>query len=209
MDRWTNGPMNQWTHGPIDQWSNRPRDQWTNGLMEQWTMDQWTNGPMDQWTNGPMDNRPMDQWANWPTDQWTNGTLDHWNIGTLEYWNIGTFEHWNTGTLENWKIGTLEHSAFNQHLVTSIALILFERLGVTLVTSIASRENLKKLGLYDDIKERSRFETWVQRSTSPADLFWINVSLVMSLRQKLQSSSRWKLKQLANSHRYIHFHLHR
>ena len=82
---------------------------------------------MDQWTNGPMDNRPMDHWANWPTDQWTNGTLDHWNIGTLEHWNIGI----------------LEHSTFNQHLVTSIALILFKRLRVTLVTSIASRDWVK------------------------------------------------------------------
>ena len=40
----------------------------------------------------------------------------------------------------NWNIGTLEHSTFNQHLVISIALILFKRLRVTLVTSIASRD---------------------------------------------------------------------
>ena len=53
-------------------------------------------------------------------DQWTNKPMDQWNIGTFE----------------NWKIGTLEHWTFNQHLVTSIALIL--RLRVTLVTLIES-----------------------------------------------------------------------
>ena len=55
---------------------------------------------MDQWINGPM--------VQWTMDQWTNGTLEHWNIETLEHLNIGTFEH----------------LTFNQHLVTSIALIL-------------------------------------------------------------------------------------
>ena len=55
-------------------------------------------------------------------DQWTNGQIDQWNIRTLEHWNIGTL-------------------ALNQHLVTSIALILFKRLGVTLVTSIASMDS--------------------------------------------------------------------
>ena len=69
-------------------------------------------------------------------DQWTNGTLEHWNIGTLEHWNIGTLEHWKIGTLEHW----IEHLTFNQHLVTSTALILFKRLRVTLVTTFASMD---------------------------------------------------------------------
>ena len=74
-------------------------------------MDQWTNGPMNQWTNGP-----MEQWSNGPMDKRTNGTLEYWNIGTLE------------------------HSTFNQHFLTSITLILFRRLRVTLVASITSRD---------------------------------------------------------------------
>ena len=39
--------------------------------------------------------------------------------------------HWNIGSLEH-------HISINLHLVTSNALILFKRLRVTLVTSIAS-----------------------------------------------------------------------
>ena len=68
--------------------------------------------------------KPIVQWTNEPMDQWTNGTLEPWNIETLETRKIGTFEH----------------STFNQYLVTSISLILFKRLRVTLVTSIASRD---------------------------------------------------------------------
>ena len=56
----------------------------------------------------------------------------HWNTGSLEYWNIWTLDHWN--------IGTLKHLTFNLHLVTSIALILFKQLRVTLVTSIEGTE---------------------------------------------------------------------
>ena len=73
--------------------------------------------------------------------------MDQWNIRTLDNWNNGTLEHLNTGTLERWNIRTFEHSTFNQHFLTSITLILFRRLRVTLVTSIASKglsENLKK-----------------------------------------------------------------
>ena len=44
--------------------------------------------------------------------------MEHLNIETLENKNIGTFEQWNMGTL--------------------IALILFKRLRLTLVTSIES-----------------------------------------------------------------------
>ena len=73
-------------------------------------------------------------------DQWTNGSINQWTNGTLDQWNIGTLQHRNTATLENWNIGTFEHSTFNQQLVTSIALILFQRLRVTLLTSIASRD---------------------------------------------------------------------
>ena len=65
-------------------------------------------------------------------DQWTNGPID---IGTLKH-----LKKWKIGTLEHWNIGTFEHSTFNQQLVTSIALILFKRLRVTLLTSIASRD---------------------------------------------------------------------
>ena len=62
-------------------------------------------------------------------------SFDIWHL------NIWTFEHWNIGTLEHWKIW---HSiSINQYLVTSIALILFKRLRVTLVTSIASRDWVK------------------------------------------------------------------
>ena len=60
-------------------------------------------------------------------------TLEHWIIGILEHLNIGSLDH-----------GTLEHSiSINLHLVTSIALILFKRLRVTLVTSIASMDWMK------------------------------------------------------------------
>ena len=53
------------------------------------------------------------------------GTLEHWNIATLEYWNI-----WNMGTLEHLSI---QHTiSIKQHIVTSIALILFKRLRVTI-----------------------------------------------------------------------------
>ena len=83
----------------------------------------------------------MDQWTNGPMDQWTNGTLEHWNIRILENWNIETLEHWKIGTLEHWSI---QHSISNNlHLVTWIALILFRRLLVTLVTSIASTDWVK------------------------------------------------------------------
>ena len=75
--------------------------------------------------------------------QWTNGSMEYWNIGTLKHLNIGKLDYWNIGTLEHWIIETLQHSTFNQHLVRSIALIRFKRLGMTLVTSIASRDWVK------------------------------------------------------------------
>ena len=51
---------------------------------------------------------------------------------TLWKEHIGTLEHLNIWTLDHWKI---QHSiCINLHLVTSIALILFMRLRVTLVT---------------------------------------------------------------------------
>ena len=85
-------------------------------------MDQWTNGLMNQGTNGPMDKKFLRPYEK-------KNTLGHWNIGTLDHWNIGTLKHLNIWTF-----------ALNQHLVTSVALILFERLRVTLVTSIASMD---------------------------------------------------------------------
>ena len=79
-----------------------------------------TNGPMDQYSTEPMDqltNGPMDQWTSGPMEQWTNEPMDQWTNG-----------------------------AINQHLVTSIALILFKRLRVTLVTSISSMDWVKIWG---------------------------------------------------------------
>ena len=69
----------------------------------------------------------------WKFEHWTIGAFEHWIIGLLDYWNIGTLEHWN-----NWHLISI-----NQHLVTSIAFLLFKRLGVTLVTSIASMDWVK------------------------------------------------------------------
>ena len=59
-------------------------------------------------------------------------TFENLNILTFEHFDIGTFEHFDIGTLEHWHIRTLEHldiwTLVNQHLVTSIALILFKLL---------------------------------------------------------------------------------
>ena len=68
-------------------------------------------------------------------DIWTFEHLNIWTFGHLDIWTFGHMDIW---TFEHWNIGTLEHSiSINQHLVTSIALILFKRLRVTLVISIA------------------------------------------------------------------------
>ena len=66
----------------------------------------------------------MDEWANGPMDHGTNEPMDK-NENKKR-----ALEHWN-----------IQHSiSINQHLMTSIALILFKRLRVTLVTSIASMD---------------------------------------------------------------------
>ena len=57
-------------------------------------------------------------------NQWTNGTMDHWTNGPMDQWNNGPMD--------------IRHSLVT--LVTSIALILFKGLRVTLVTSIASMD---------------------------------------------------------------------
>ena len=82
------------------------------------------------------------------------GTFEHWNIGTLEHWNIGTSEHqnignwelWNIGILDHSNIGTFEHLTYNQHLVISIALILFKQLKGILLASM-DRVKIQKVVL--------------------------------------------------------------
>ena len=83
----------------------QPMGQGTNGPMDQWTkepMDQGTNGRMDQWANDSMDKKLLQPYEK-------KNILDHWNIGRLDDLNISKF-------------------ALIQHLLTSIALILFKRL---------------------------------------------------------------------------------
>ena len=65
--------------------------------------------------------------------QWTSGPMDRWTIGSIEHWRIGTLEHWSIRL----------SISVNLHLVTCFALILFKRLRVTLVSSIASRDWVK------------------------------------------------------------------
>ena len=69
-------------------------------------------------------------------------TFEHLNIGKFEHLEIWKFEHFNIWTSKHWNIGTFEHSItilWNQLR----ALILFKRLRVTLVTSIASMDWVK------------------------------------------------------------------
>ena len=87
---------------------------------------------MDQWTNGPMDHSPMDQWTNGQMVQWTNGLMDQWTNGSMDKWTNAPMDQCSNEP--KWSNG------INLHLVTSIALILFKRLRVTLVTSIASMD---------------------------------------------------------------------
>ena len=73
------------------------------------------------------------------------------SIWTFERYNFGTLEHWNFGTLEYLNI---QHSiSIKQHLVISIALVLFKPLiRVTIVNKHLLHqwlsENLEKLPWY-------------------------------------------------------------
>ena len=82
-------------------------------------MNQWPNGPMDHWTNGPM-------------NQWSNGTMAQ--LMTLMTLKISPRNPQDIPKIS---------PRYPQHLVTSIALILFKRLRVTLLTSIASMDWMK------------------------------------------------------------------